>query len=300
MSDFPPSPVPPGWYRAADGKWYPPQPPPLAKPPNDNPWRQFRVLPLWGQIVSWVVVGIIALGLLGAATGSGNAKKAAAVSTSGSSSSSTPSTSPPTTTPSLHPRADLTPGATFADVTKEQVCVVGYSASVRAVSDETRDRVFAEYGLTGANRGDFEVDHLISLELGGSNDIKNLWPEPLHDQGGNGAVDKDSIENQLHDLVCSGEVSLSDAQTAIVHWDTVSLAALVSTTTTTTTTPAPTTVPATVPVTEPPTTAPPATSGNVYYANCTAARAAGAAPLYRGEPGYRSGLDRDGDGIACE
>lgn len=40
--------------------------------------------------------------------------------------------------------------------------------------------------------------------------------------------------------------------------------------------------------------------GSAYYANCTAAKAAGAAPLYRGEPGYRSGLDRDGDGIACE
>ena len=37
-----------------------------------------------------------------------------------------------------------------------------------------------------------------------------------------------------------------------------------------------------------------------YYDNCTAARAAGAAPLYRGEPGYRPGLDRDKDGIACE
>ena len=37
-----------------------------------------------------------------------------------------------------------------------------------------------------------------------------------------------------------------------------------------------------------------------YYANCSAARAAGAAPLYRGQPGYRSALDRDNDGVACE
>jgi Excalibur calcium-binding domain len=37
-----------------------------------------------------------------------------------------------------------------------------------------------------------------------------------------------------------------------------------------------------------------------HYANCSEARAAGAAPLYRGQLGYRSGLDRDGDGIACE
>jgi DNA polymerase III subunit epsilon len=42
------------------------------------------------------------------------------------------------------------------------------------------------------------------------------------------------------------------------------------------------------------------TGGSAYYRNCAAARAAGVAPLHRGDPGYRSGLDRDGDGIACE
>lgn len=40
--------------------------------------------------------------------------------------------------------------------------------------------------------------------------------------------------------------------------------------------------------------------GAAYYANCSAARAAGAAPLYVGSPGYSSDLDRDGDGVACE
>lgn len=45
---------------------------------------------------------------------------------------------------------------------------------------------------------------------------------------------------------------------------------------------------------------PPDTGGGAYFANCSAAKAAGAAPLYAGSPGYRSGLDRDGDGIACE
>lgn len=44
----------------------------------------------------------------------------------------------------------------------------------------------------------------------------------------------------------------------------------------------------------------PAASATVYYANCTAARDAGAAPLYAGSPGYRAGLDGDGDGVACE
>ncbi|WP_418909281.1 excalibur calcium-binding domain-containing protein [Glutamicibacter endophyticus] len=41
-------------------------------------------------------------------------------------------------------------------------------------------------------------------------------------------------------------------------------------------------------------------SANVYYKNCTAVRAAGAAPIYKGEPGYSRKLDRDGDGVGCE
>ncbi len=41
-------------------------------------------------------------------------------------------------------------------------------------------------------------------------------------------------------------------------------------------------------------------SGSVYYQNCDAARAAGAAPVHRGDPGYASHLDRDGDGVGCE
>jgi len=44
----------------------------------------------------------------------------------------------------------------------------------------------------------------------------------------------------------------------------------------------------------------PAQRAEVFYANCSAARAAGAAPISRGEPGYRSRLDRDDDGVACE
>jgi hypothetical protein len=49
-----------------------------------------------------------------------------------------------------------------------------------------------------------------------------------------------------------------------------------------------------------PATSPATTVGSTYYANCTEARSAGAAPVYEGEPGYRAGLDRDHDGVACE
>ncbi|MGH1491851.1 MAG: DUF4214 domain-containing protein [Acidimicrobiales bacterium] len=49
-----------------------------------------------------------------------------------------------------------------------------------------------------------------------------------------------------------------------------------------------------------PVTTPEPEPASVYYANCDAARAAGAAPVRRGDPGYRAGLDRDDDGVGCE
>lgn len=60
-----------------------------------------------------------------------------------------------------------------------------------------------------------------------------------------------------------------------------------------------TSMPEPPPVTAAPQPNPPAPR-EVYYKDCAAAKAAGVAPLHRGEPGYRTGLDRDGDGIACE
>src|SRR5271166_4368980 len=70
----------------------------------------------------------------------------------------------------------LTPGDTF-DVTAQDLCVPGYAKKVRNVPAEMKREVYREYGITSHGPGDYEVDHLISLELGGSNSIKNLWPE---------------------------------------------------------------------------------------------------------------------------
>jgi hypothetical protein len=96
------------------------------------------------------------------------------------------------------------------------VCVPNYSKSVRSVPDSEKRAVFAEYGITSHAPYSYEVDHLISLELGGSNDIRNLWPEPY--AGSGGARAKDVIENRLHAQVCSGKISLATAQAEIVHW----------------------------------------------------------------------------------
>jgi hypothetical protein len=71
----------------------------------------------------------------------------------------------------------------------------------------------ALYGWPGST-ADYEEDHLIPLELGGNpTDPKNLWPEPRNGTGN--ASDKDQVENALHAAVCSGRISLVEAQQRI-------------------------------------------------------------------------------------
>lgn len=111
-----------------------------------------------------------------------------------------------------YPDANCTPGAVF-NVTADQVCTPGYASSVRNVPQSEKNQVYAEYGITSHASGQYEVDHFIPLELGGSNDISNLWPEPASPTPG--FHQKDQVENYLHSQVCSGAMSLSAAQNAI-------------------------------------------------------------------------------------
>jgi hypothetical protein len=75
--------------------------------------------------------------------------------------------------------------------------------------------VYAEYGIAERSPGQFEVDHSVPLELGGSNDIANLWPEAAELRPG--FHEKDQVENYLHDQVCAGSISLLDGQRAIAR-----------------------------------------------------------------------------------
>ena len=114
------------------------------------------------------------------------------------------------------PDRALTPGAVFPRATRAQVCTPGYSAGVRDVPYSLKAAVYARYGVVWTSRT-HEVDHLISLELGGSNSILNLWPERYGARWG--ARVKDRLENRLHDLVCSGSMTLRRAQHLIaVDW----------------------------------------------------------------------------------
>jgi hypothetical protein len=78
----------------------------------------------------------------------------------------------------------------------------------------TYKSLVATFGAPAAN---YEEDHLISLQLGGSpTDPKNLWPQPYV---GNNARKKDVVETKLKNLICTGKITLSDAQKAIAtNW----------------------------------------------------------------------------------
>lgn len=123
-----------------------------------------------------------------------------------------PSTPAPPNRADLLPDPKMTPGD-VADVTKDDVCTPGYSKKVRNVPESVKRRVYEAYGREKEKGVCCEVDHLISLELGGSNDIKNLWPEPYEPRPG--AYEKDKVENYLHRQVCDGAMSLQDAQKQI-------------------------------------------------------------------------------------
>lgn len=122
------------------------------------------------------------------------------------------------------PDSNCTPGVADPSVTQDNIhqtiCVKGYTKTVRPPVEYTNAlklQQIQEYGYTDANLRDYEEDHLISLELGGSpRDPKNLWPEP-----GASPNAKDSIENLCHEKVCSGQLSLSEVQKEIsTNWQT--------------------------------------------------------------------------------
>lgn len=127
------------------------------------------------------------------------------------------------------PDASRTPGAINPDVTQANIAQTigksGWTKTVRplpAYTDALKRTQMREWGLPG-NPGDYEEDHLIPLELGGSPESPlNLWPEPWKPTGtgtGLGAATKDQLEDELKRLVLAGRLSLVDAQRAIAaNW----------------------------------------------------------------------------------
>ena len=110
----------------------------------------------------------------------------------------------------LLPNRSLTPGVTGAAAVGD-ICSMDHDAVVFPVSDILRNRVFQEYGLRNTSADKYEVDFLISPGLGGTDDIRNLWPQPRFNATWNSFV-KDQLEDYLHRSVCAGKIDLAIAQ----------------------------------------------------------------------------------------
>ena len=105
----------------------------------------------------------------------------------------------------------IDPAVTQANI-RSTICRSGYTKTVRPPEAQTErfkiDVAYVAYGDTHSEKT--ELDHLVSLELGGSNDATNLWPETPPTPN-----PKDKVENALNHAVCSGRVTLAAAQGAI-------------------------------------------------------------------------------------
>ncbi|WP_031224800.1 hypothetical protein [Streptomyces roseochromogenus] len=125
-----------------------------------------------------------------------------------------------------------TPGALNPDVTQSTInstiCVSGWTSTVRPPSSYTtalKKKQIVEYGYSDTSLSDYEEDHFVPLELGGSpRSEQNLWPEPHY--GSETSADKDKVENKLKTAVCADEVSLSAAQKALIKDWTTALSSL--------------------------------------------------------------------------
>jgi hypothetical protein len=125
------------------------------------------------------------------------------------------------------PDPACTPGVTNPDVTQSTIgstiCVSGWTSTIRPPTSYTNPlkvQGIKDYGYSDTSLADYEEDHFLPLELGGSpRDPKNLWPEPH--AGNKNSYSKDSVENAVKKAVCAGQATLSAAQHAMLtDWTT--------------------------------------------------------------------------------
>lgn len=110
----------------------------------------------------------------------------------------------------LLPDGALTPGVTQT-VNLVDVCSQHEEDLDPAVSDPVKKIVFQEYGMSSTKTDGYQVDYLINPQLGGTNDVRNLWPEPYGPTVWN-AHAKDALEDRLHRMVCDNQIDLASAQ----------------------------------------------------------------------------------------
>ena len=108
------------------------------------------------------------------------------------------------------PNRQLTPGAA-SPVSLQQVCSRSDDDLDPKLPPEKEQAVFRAYGIRPHAARGYQVDYLINPQLGGNDELANLWPEPYHATVWN-AKAKDALEARLHAMVCGGQIELDTAQ----------------------------------------------------------------------------------------
>jgi hypothetical protein len=117
----------------------------------------------------------------------------------------------------LLPDPRFTPGST-RQANLADLCAIDKEEVVRHVPTPVVQQIFQEYGIRRLVTSDFEVDYLITPGLGGSDDVRNLWPEPHSNVLWSSYV-KDQLEDRLHRMVCERKITLDQAQRDIAsNW----------------------------------------------------------------------------------
>jgi endonuclease YncB( thermonuclease family) len=185
-------------------------------------------------------------------------------------------TAPPTTAPSAGPAPADT--VVVTQVIDGDTVVVGEGDHVRLIGIDTPEKGRCGYAAATQHMRDLVAGKAVVLTAGARDDVDKYGRLLRY-------VDlPDGTDAGLAQIVGGFAIARYDSRDGYGHHDREEQYVAADTGAAAPTGPATTAAP----------------SGSVYYANCAAARAAGAAPLHTGDPGYRAGLDRDHDGVACE
>jgi hypothetical protein len=116
------------------------------------------------------------------------------------------------------PNKTLTPGV-VRTTNAAEICAPNFRTKpYRLTTPAMKHQVCKAYKITAqcpSPTGAMEIDHLVPLELGGLDTVENLWPELANYPLGPGFHTKDKLENELKKRVCTGQMTLADAQSCI-------------------------------------------------------------------------------------
>ena len=123
------------------------------------------------------------------------------------------------------PDATKTPGLAKPGLSKATVCATKWGKDERFVTPAMKAKAFNLYGYSGyhdarcvpdSHGKTCEIDHLISREVGGADDVSNLWPQAYGSTPWNAHL-KDKLENRLHKEMCAGNITLQEARDSLTN-----------------------------------------------------------------------------------